>query len=816
MEIQILDGIWTLSAEDAPLGAEHCPVLRENTTLAMDIPGDIHSTLIKYNAIEDPRYTAQTEDCSWINGTDWKIERCFIWKKKTGRTLLLLTGVDTIAELFLNGRKCLDMDNAFSRYSYDATDELLEGENTLAIRFKSPIKEAERRKAVLKDSYPSVATSNQNLIRRPLYQAGLMGPEIITMGITGSIKLVNDENLFVKSWNLVPRLVDHNWVCKAEVCADVFRKNEVDFTINIGGRKEKTLVEVLPGKEFYSYTFIIPEEDVETWNPLGYGKQHLYPMEIGFGSFQDKRMIAFRNLEICNENKGGSREVVIKVNGREIYAKGAIWMPMDLFPTAVTNSSYIRLLQSAADANINMLRVWGGGSWEREVFYDTCDRLGIMVWHDLMFAASTYPRQPKFLESVNKELEYQIRRLKSHPSIVLWCGGSNTFEALNLFEENEENKASQLASFVLFTKQIMKSINEYDPSRRFWLSSPSDGKYPLLEEAGCGDEHFYDISDYGVSIYTSRCIKPRFVSEFGYPSFASLSTLQSFVKEGEVNITSPSFEKHIAGEEESAIILEDMAKNFRFPSTQENLLYLSQVLQAYAISTAVEYWRTLRPSCMGSILWQLNSVWPASDASAIEHGRKQRAVYYALKSSYAPITPIGFVRNKCLEVYCTNDTAEDVEVKISVKFASFKGEKYKQMVFRKVIPHDSVLLITKADISQIKGENIFCYLKASTPDIYRESAVFLTEAKRCALEDPELKWEIQKKGRNFLISVSSLRPAFAVMLDSGVVKGSFSENFFQVRATAQHTLTFTPEKDVSLEEFEKELKVYDLYSASYK
>ena len=496
------------------------------------------------------------------------------------------------------------------------------------------------------------------------------------------------------------------------------------------------------------------------------------------------------------------------------------WTPIDLTISRSTPSDYIRLLQAMAECGMNTVRVWGGGYYENEVFYDTCDRLGIMIWHDLMFAGTIYRADDEFLENVKWELKYQILRLKSHPSIVLWSGGACTLEELTTFPGTEHDIPRFLMDFTKLNQVVIKeTLNFLDPSRLFWPSSPSAGPDDFSKDAmneEFGDMHFWNACNSSTPFTSYRKARPRFVSEVGYPSYPTLSTLAKYTSESERNISAPAFEERQMMKDANSIILQNLASTFRFPTSFENMLYLSQAQQALWTADAIKYWRSMRPYCMGTLFWNLASMYPSSDTAAIEYGGKRKAVMYASKSFFAPIIPIGVIDGNKLHVYATNDTDSEIEVKVSIKFASFHGEKLRQMVYRKVLSPDSVTPIATTDISQIKASKNFCYLKVSTPDLYRETTIFLDAPKRCELEDPSLKVNVTKSGHNFNIEVSCKRPAFGVLLDAGDANGFFTENFFAIRPTAQLVSTFINEGDVSEEEFKAKLKIYDMYCASYK
>ncbi|MGN0907174.1 MAG: glycosyl hydrolase 2 galactose-binding domain-containing protein [Bullifex sp.] len=824
MKIQTLDGKWSLKPADHAAISRNTAYFNENETIDMNLPGDVHSTLLEHGIIKDPYYAKDELDTLWVGQNDWTVSRDFTYEKEEGRTILSLTRVDTVSEVILNGIEVGRTDNFFARWDFDVTDKLRNGENSIEFRFESAEKLALKRNGELAypipcSLYPN-GSPNRNLVRKTQCHAGWdWGPCVMATGIYDPIRLVNVKELYVTSWNCIPTLKDHSWICRVEVSADVFEECDVDFNIELAGRKEHTVTHVKPSEKNYSFTFVIPEEDVELWWPAGQGGQHLYPLSVSFGDFSDRRMTAFRTLVIKNSVTMGGKELTVSVNGKDIFMKGMNWIPMDALPSRITTSRYIKLLQGLVDANMNMVRLWGGGFYENEAFYDTCDRLGILIWHDLMFACSTYPSDEWFLKSVEKELEYQIPRLKSHPSIALWCGNNEDLGALTWYEESIKNRDRYVMDYDRLNEGVCgRLVRKLDPSRVFWPSSPCAGPGDFSDNwhtDGSGDMHFWSVWHEGAPFEKYRTVRPRFCSEFGYQSFPSLSTVKGYCPEDELNLTSPVMEHHQKNPRGNSIILENFSRYFRFPSSLEKMIYLSQAQQAFAMQTACEYWRSLRPYCMGTLIWQLNDNWPVASWSAVEYSGKWKLLMYHARNFFAPIAPIGYIMDGKLKVFVTNDTDRDEEVKVSVKFSTFRGEKVRHHVFRITAPAQSVSAVTECDLTGIKSETTFAYLKVSTPTIYRESQIFLTEPKKAEMQDPELKTVVRRVGKSFQVEVSCTRPAFWVSLDAGEIKGIFSDNMFSVRPTAQHVVSFTPEEDVTEEEFTAALKVYDLYWAGH-
>lgn len=800
METLSLNGAWSLTGTGRDALAHSCPGALGNR-IEMTVPGDIHSALHDAGLSGDPY--APGEWARYVADSTWTLEKTFGFATGKGRSRLVLNGVDTFASVWVNGSKALDCANAFRRHEADITNLLRDGENTIEIRFDS----LTGKLAELREANPGVA--DHNLARKPRAHFGKgSSPALLPVAVTGDVFIETDEHVRVYSWNCVPRLSDHNWIMRVEVEAEACAETEIELTAEVATAKERVLVKAAPGRRTYSHTFAIPEEDVERWWPLGHpGGQHIYPFSIGFGSYSDRRMVGFREVEAAFAPDGGFG---VEVNGERLFIKGMVWRTLDLLASRITPSRTIRVLQAAAMSGVNSIRVHAGGAYESEVFYDTCDRLGIMVWQDFMLSGGPHPASRGFRDELSQEARYQISRLKSHPSIILWCGGGGLLEAAG-------NGPRALVAMDRLSDGVLgAAARELDPGRAFVPHASADcleSSARRSDEGGITRQGSWrEIA--GKDPWGEEA--PRFLMGLSFPSIPSLSTVKLWCGDGDFNLSSDTMTTHQGGEGAYEAITSEILTRYRFPGSTEKLAYISQVAQAEAVCARIDHMRASGGRCGGFYADRLASSFPGAGASSIDYAGKPKAVMYKLRSALAPLSTICFRRGGAVKVLAVNDTREEVEVKVSVKFSTFRGEKVKMQVFRKVLPPRSVTDVSETDLSFVKDiPGTFCYVKLSTPDVYREDLVFLDEPKRCRLEDPWLKVDVRKAtGRGILCEVSCERPAFGVMLDSGDARGVFTDNFFDIRPTAQKQVVFAPEDDISPEDFAKKLKVMDLYWAA--
>ena len=505
------------------------------------------------------------------------------------------------------------------------------------------------------------------------------------------------------------------------------------------------------------------------------------------------------------------------VNGRDIFCKGANWIPLDAFPARLTKNRYQQLLQDAVDANMNMIRLWGGGLYEHDCFYEYCDEKGLLIWHDCMFSCSLYPADPRFLANVEQELRYQIPRLQYHPSIALWCGNNEDLGAIGWYEESRNNRDRYVIDYDRLNEGVVgRVIRELDPSRTWWPSSPSAGPDDFSDNwhnDSKGDMHFWSVWHEGKPFESYYSIKPRFVSEFGYQSFPSLSTVATYASQDQWNLSSPVMEHHQKNPRGNSIILENFTRYFRFPNGFEQMLYLSQVQQAAAMKLAIEYFRSLRPTCMGALYWQLNDNWPVASWSSIDYTGKWKLLHYAAKRFYAPLLPVIIQKDGQLRIFIINDTNKELECKAAVKIRRFDGTKIIQKEYFPIVGPDSCLEICSMipKDQNIPLDDAFIYVKLYSGNHYVENSAFFDYPKKFTLRDPKIDYQIEEIPEGFSITMSVQAPAFYVALDQGSIKGTFNKNLFDLRPSAPKTVYFRAREKTTLEDFTNQLMIFDLY-----
>lgn len=600
-----LAGTWRLSGTDENEKTIVCEAV---------VPGDVHSALLKAGKIPDVFYGANETQTLWVARKNWKFSRAFNLDAdflKSSEIVLRLEDCDSFATIRVNGFDVGKTTDRFQRYDFDVKGALKVGANVIEGEFKSPVKMGEQRHNDLGRDYPMSNPPwirHQALVRKPSCHAGWdWGPELETIGFCGTVKLIASDKPRIDYVYTEQTFNDDLTHCTLDVIADLSDGTSVTNRIEI--------------------------DDPPLWWPNGEGEQKLFPYAVEVNGETVKGRVGLRKL-VVDRTDGG---LTITVNNRPIFMKGANWIPSSAYETEQTPARYRDLLESARDANMNMLRLWGGGQYEKEVFYDLCDELGLLVWHDFMHSCAVYPSADWFLGEIEAELAHQLRRLRSHASIALWCGDNECLGAINWFEETKANAEFYRGEWMKRNFLQSALVRRYDPTRLYWPTSPCCGPGDFAnawKDDSKGDMHNWDVWHENKPFSAYLDYSPRFCSEFGYQSFPSLEVAETFATREEILSHAPAFEWHQKNKGGNERIRKTMARYFPEPKDSEAELLLSQFQQAMAVETALVAWRKCEPRCRGTLYWQLNDVWPVASWSSLEYGGKWKPLHYVVKRCF--------------------------------------------------------------------------------------------------------------------------------------------------------------------------------------
>jgi len=794
-----------------------------------EVPGSVYETLIVNKIIEDPFYGLNEHKMGWIYESEWQYELFFDVNEvflEYKNIILRFNGIDTFSEIWFNGELLGSTDNMFVFYEFDVKSQLKLNQNSLKVIIKSPTKKAEEeiKKHGIKLNTGLAYIPGIPYLRKAQYSFGWdWGPKLPDISIWKPVEIIGWDGLRFKSiltkksfeYNMNPlKIIDPSEITKiAVMVVELSIQVNTSGLDDIGKYKIKSYLKSPDGTILYhegdlksSINFYI--EYPYLWWTHDLGTPNLYELKISLingGVIEEyTQKIGIRDLKLIQDEDKWGETFYFMLNGVPLYAKGANWVPIDSFiPRGEKKGLYQSNLRNAKEANMNMIRVWGGGIYETDLFYELCDSLGLLVWQDFPYACAIYPFHEEYLENIRLESKQNIIRLRNHPSLALWCG-NNEVEwlwrwELKSSEIEEENlkEAFKDGYLKLFEDIIPNLLKIYDPHHPYWPSSPSNGY--IGQDLGSinsnspdvGDSHFWDVWHRNKPFKAYRKFNSRFMSEFGFESFPSLKTIEEFCPSEQFNMFSPIMENHQKNSAGNKKILDYMKKRFSIPKAFENQVILSQLTQGEAVEYGVEHWRRNRNDhhCMGAFYWQLNDCWPVASWSSLDYYNRWKALHYFAKRFYQTLFLSVKENKKKVEFWVSNDNRIPHNISLKWKLLDSnakiinKGEKGAQ-----ISPCTSVLL-DKIDLDQslIKEQVIFYYLfDTESNKLVYQGFRLLDAPKRFPLKNPSLSWEvseIKNLDTNEVkceIKISSKYIALYVFIESEKYDFLASDNYFSM------------------------------------
>ncbi len=675
-----------------------------------EVPGVVQTDLLRNKLIPDPFYRDNEKSLQWIGLTDWEYQTEFEVNVTTlgrGHIDLLFSGLDTFADVYLNETQLLQANNMFRYWRLPVKDHLKQGKNTLRIVFHSPIMymmakvKAEPFRLPTVDQVQIVSEdgiATDPYTRKAPYNYGWdWGPRYVTEGIWKPVQLIAWDDLRIDNFHIRQQKINKD---EAELSAelDIVAEKIVDATVTVehdAGASARTRA---AQQNFHldagSNHIVIPfrVSNPSLWYPNGYGAQQLYKffaaVSLGKGKkskVEDSAELrtGLRSLELRRDSDEWGKSFTFVVNGIPIFAKGADVIPFDSFPNRVTAAQHRQILEAARDAHMNMIRHWGGGYYESDDFYDTCDELGIMVWQDFMFGGAMVPGDLAFQDNVRQEITQQVRRLRDHPSISLWSGNNEVETGWKFWGDRLEFKETLTPpqrervwqDYVVLFHDIIKSVVAEDGFPvAYWPSSPSADFEDIPGGQRNGDMHYWQVwhALAPISDYTHQF--PRFMSEYGFQSFPDLQAIHKFTEPQDLDIISPVMQEHQKNVGGNERIRTYMLREYHEPKDFESFLYVSQVLQAEAIKVGAEHLRRQRPRTMGSLYWQLNDCWPVASWSSIDYYGHWKALQYYARRFYDDLLVSPWEEDGKLSVYIVSDKLRPSAAELRVRVLDFHGK----------------------------------------------------------------------------------------------------------------------------------------------
>ncbi|GJM63474.1 beta-mannosidase [Persicobacter diffluens] len=782
------------------------------------VPSEVHWDLMKAGVIPDPFLGSNEDAVQWVSEKDWVYTNEFQLEEHWldyDQVALQFEGLDTYAEVSVNGHRVLQAENMFIAYEADVKEYLKAGTNELKVVFNSPLRVAKPLHDQFNYEFPAqndAADEKMSVFTRkaPYMYGWDWGPRLVTMGIYRPVNLRAYNAGEIRDFHLKPQSISEQ-AAEVEVAVEVHSLLHEFGELDIYDAQDNLIASVgeklQKGANELKVSFTV--EDPKLWWPNGMGEQHLYEYRADLrinGKLADRQeqRIGFKTVEVVNEPDADGESFYLKVNGKPLFMKGTNYIPQDNILPRVTEADYVQMLNAAKEANNNMIRVWGGGIYENDQFYELCDELGLLVWQDFMFACTMYPWDKAFLANVKKEAEYNVKRLRNHASLAMWCGnnevqvGWENWGWHDAFGYSPEDSVKMYHGYeALFKELLPEVVADLDAGRFYYPSSPISN-WGDTKDFAIGDNHYWGVWWGKLPFESYNTAIPRFMSEFGFQSFPIMSSIKRFSEEKDWALESPVMNIHQKSSIGNVTILEYMQRDYRVPEDFEDFVYVSQVLQGYGMQIGMEAHRRNMPFCMGSLVWQLNDVWPAASWSAIDYYGKRKAFYFTMQRAFEPILISTETEEDQLKIYLVSDLPEHKRGKLVLEWKDFTGKVYQQKEKSVDIASSSSEVVEQLALSDLPKGFIASkgYLKMTleVDGEKQEKHFFYRRTKDLKLPETAVKISQKQVKEGFELTLTADAFAKDVYVDAGKASGIFSNNFVDVEAGVAQTILFRSEE----------------------
>ncbi len=812
------------------------------------VPGVVQTDLLHSGLIPDPFDRDNEFHLQWIGLADWEYQTTFQVDAAAlahEHVDLVFDGLDTFADVYLNDQAILHADNMFRRWRVPAKAWLKPGPNTLRVVFHSAVEKMLPYVKSLPYVLPSISSHNygneENIATAPYtrkapYNYGWdWGPRFMTEGIWQPVRLETWDALRIENFHIHQQGITADLAnVTAEVEIEASRPTTATLTL---AHDEMSAPQTSDGNQTVQLnaginhvSFPLRIASPKLWYPVGYGAQNRYRFtaQIRIGrevAARAETRTGLRSIELRRVPDQWGKSFEFVVNGISVFAKGADVIPFDSFPNRVTPEIHRNILQSARDAHMNMVREWGGGYYESDDFYDICDELGIMVWQEFMFGGDMIPGDVSFQENVRQEAIDQIKRLRDHPSIVLWCGNNEVETGWWHWGDREEFKTSISPNtrdrvwqdYVIMFADILKSaVAQYADPVPYMPSSPS-ANFEELPEGRNGDMHYWQVwhAQAPASDYTKQF--PRFMSEYGFQSFPEMRTIRAFAKPGDFDIHSTVLQAHQKNKGGNERILTYMLREYREPKDFASFVYLSQVQQAEIIKIGAEHLRRQRPRNMGSLYWQLNDCWPVASWASIDYFGRWKALHYFARRFYDDVLISPFLHDDKVDVYVVSDKLQALAGKIHMRLLDFSGSVLLDLTNDIQIPAQSSAIYFSVDKASLAARGdprrsfLAFDLEVAGTRVSRNLIFFDVTHNLELPVAPGLETTVSKAGDDYTITLQSAKLARNVYLSFGDLDVQSSDNYFDLLPAEPVTIRL--KSSATLEQLKAALKTMSLVDA---
>ena len=822
MQTCTLNGTWQLSAGHRSL-----------ESVDMQIPGTVLSGLLAAGKIKDPFYRTNEDATRALFWKDYVFTRTFDVDEELlaqQHIVLVCEGLDTLAEISINGTFLAKTDNMHRTWKFQAKKLLHPGKNEIQIVFRSVLRFIEdySYEAHKKINYiPCGSMKGNQLLRKAHSMFGWdWGPQTIDAGIFRDIYLQGYSHARIEDIRIHQQHAKNVSVQTSITLSESVPGQKLCVELSEDGADKPLQTKLCKTNAdgVAAVDFVI--ENPKLWWPNDYGDQPLYIVrttlldEDGTSLESITRRIGLRTLTISQEKDEWGNEFAFCVNGVKIFTRGGNYIPDDCLYTRITEKKLDYILESCRRAHFNCVRVWGGGYYPSDAFYDLCDEKGLIVWQDLMYACNVYDVTDAFAENCRQETYDNVRRLRHHASLGLWCGNNEIESAWDHWGDFQKETPYLRADYIrLFEEVLPKAVQEADGETFYWHSSPSSGGcFDNPDDANRGDTHYWDVW-HGQKPFTDyRKYFFRFCSEFGFQSFPCAKTVNSFTLEDDRNIFSRVMESHQKNDAANGKMLYYLSENLRYPKDLTHLLYASQVLQGMAIKYGVDHWRRNRGRCMGTLYWQINDDWPAPSWSSIDYFGRWKALHYMAQKFYAPHAVSMTLEDHRCHVYFSNESFETTEYSLALSIRDLSGNVLETYETKGNSPAFSAIETAVVDICSWEDQKDDVFLEAvihTKDQKVLKDVETLVPYKYLNLKNPVISTEAEETNDAFILHISSDCFAPFVALDFDDADVIFSDNFFHLTDKTVQDIIVKKEDILqghfeNAEDFRKRLQILSL------
>lgn len=822
MQTCTLNGTWQLSAGHRSL-----------ESVDMQIPGTVLSGLLAAGKIKDPFYRTNEDATRALFWKDYVFTRTFDVDEELlaqQHIVLVCEGLDTLAEISINGTFLAKTDNMHRTWKFQAKKLLHPGKNEIQIVFRSVLRFIEDYpyEAHKKINYiPCGSMKGNQLLRKAHSMFGWdWGPQTIDAGIFRDIYLQGYSHARIEDIRIHQQHAKNVSVQTSITLSESVPGQKLCVELSEDGADKPLQTKLCKTNAdgVAAVDFVI--ENPKLWWPNDYGDQPLYIVrttllyEDGTSLESITRRIGLRTLTISQEKDEWGNEFAFCVNGVKIFTRGGNYIPDDCLYTRITEKKLDYILESCRRAHFNCVRVWGGGYYPSDAFYDLCDEKGLIVWQDLMYACNVYDVTDAFAENCRQETYDNVRRLRHHASLGLWCGNNEIESAWDHWGDFQKETPYLRADYIrLFEEVLPKAVQEADGETFYWHSSPSSGGcFDNPDDANRGDTHYWDVW-HGQKPFTDyRKYFFRFCSEFGFQSFPCAKTVNSFTLEDDRNIFSRVMESHQKNDAANGKMLYYLSENLRYPKDLTHLLYASQVLQGMAIKYGVDHWRRNRGRCMGTLYWQINDDWPAPSWSSIDYFGRWKALHYMAQKFYAPHAVSMTLEDHRCHIYFSNESFETTEYSLTLSIRDLSGNVLETYETKGNSPAFSAIETAVVDICSWEDQKDDIFLEAvihTKDQKVLKDVETLVPYKYLNLKNPVISTEAEETNDAFILHISSDCFAPFVALDFDDADVIFSDNFFHLTDKTVQDIIVKKEDILqghfeNAEDFRKRLQILSL------